>query len=73
MGFSIPTDQNPVPPPVVDVLNRVELLALLVKGPGTGVGVGGAAGRIQPRGLVNSGNMCFANVVLQGVGLLCVV
>ncbi|KDQ50100.1 hypothetical protein JAAARDRAFT_211925 [Jaapia argillacea MUCL 33604] len=65
VGFSIPADQSPAPPPVVDVPNRAELVALLVKGPGSGVGVGGAAGRIKPRGLVNSGNMCFANAVLQ--------
>ena len=40
---------------------KSELIALLTTGPSPTA----AAGTIRPRGIVNSGNMCYANSVLQ--------
>ncbi|KAF7965228.1 hypothetical protein HWV62_44911, partial [Athelia sp. TMB] len=42
-------------------IHKSELLALLTTGPATSP----SAPRIRPRGLINTGNMCFANAVLQ--------
>lgn len=58
VGFSIPA----APPPArVAPARQKELLSLLSGTPPSATG----APRIRPRGLVNSGNMCFANAVLQ--------
>ncbi|KAI1788359.1 cysteine proteinase [Ganoderma leucocontextum] len=45
--------------------NRSELLHLLNDGPSGSSANFAAAMKIRPRGLVNTGNMCFANAVLQ--------
>ncbi|KAG2145065.1 hypothetical protein BD769DRAFT_1419666 [Suillus cothurnatus] len=66
VGFSIPASPplNPSPnstspkPPTHP--KKSELLTLLNSG-----GSSAAPMRIRPRGLVNSGNLCFANAVLQ--------
>ncbi|KAG2150677.1 uncharacterized protein EDB93DRAFT_1103385 [Suillus bovinus] len=64
VGFSIPAS----PPPLLNPTSsktpshpkKSELLTLLNSG-----GSSAAPIRIRPRGLVNSGNLCFANAVLQ--------
>ena len=43
---------------------KSELIALLTTGPSPNSSTA-AAGTIRPRGIVNSGNMCYANSVLQ--------
>ncbi|KAG2052780.1 cysteine proteinase [Suillus hirtellus] len=64
VGFSIPA--SPPPPPnhtsqkTPSHPKKSELLTLLNSG-----GSSAAPMRIRPRGLVNSGNLCFANAVLQ--------
>lgn len=63
IGFSIPASAtNPSILPIVPVIpaKKSELLNLLTNGPG-----GGGMDKIRTRGLINSGNMCFANAVLQ--------
>jgi ubiquitin carboxyl-terminal hydrolase 10 len=56
VGFSIPASTvSPVSPS-----KKPELLSLLTSGPSSQ-----SVMKIRPRGLVNSGNMCFANAVLQ--------
>lgn len=73
IGFSVPAVADG-PAASVSPSHKSELLALLTAGPpapATGFAAAaagatsGAAMRIRPRGLVNSGNMCFANAVLQ--------
>ncbi|TEB39515.1 cysteine proteinase [Coprinellus micaceus] len=62
VGFSIPADAPSAPPAQsVSPSRNTELLNLLMSPPSTAA----FAPRIRPRGLVNSGNMCFANAVLQ--------
>ena len=63
-GFSIPseaTDRPPASSTTDGPAKQRDLLRLLTNGPGTGNSVL----QIRPRGLVNTGNMCFANAVLQ--------
>ncbi|KAI0723789.1 hypothetical protein C8T65DRAFT_627436 [Cerioporus squamosus] len=69
VGFSIPATAGGSPSATarasVASANRNELLRLLNEGPsGSAVNVA-AAMKIRPRGLINTGNMCFANAVLQ--------
>ena len=69
VGFSIPAtvggSSSATPRTSVASANRNELLRLLNEGPsGSAVNVA-AAMKIRPRGLINTGNMCFANAVLQ--------
>jgi ubiquitin carboxyl-terminal hydrolase 10 len=62
VGFSIPgglVDNSPATP--IPLTKKQELATLLTTGPSGP----GQVPRIRPRGLINSGNMCFANAVLQ--------
>ncbi|KAJ6568127.1 hypothetical protein B0H10DRAFT_2200033 [Mycena sp. CBHHK59/15] len=61
VGFSVPA----APAPAVDNARRAEVLALLSGVAAAGAGTPAATERLVPRGLVNTGNMCFANAVLQ--------
>ncbi|KAF9447579.1 cysteine proteinase [Macrolepiota fuliginosa MF-IS2] len=72
VGISIPAPSTPATPSIaVAPAKKSELLNLLTHGLGSiGGGGGGSAAaaatqRIRTRGLINSGNMCFANAVLQ--------
>ncbi|KAF8548451.1 cysteine proteinase [Imleria badia] len=61
LGFSVPASAlsaSPVPP--VSQSKKSELLSLLASAPSSQPAI-----KIRPRGLVNTGNMCFANAVLQ--------
>jgi hypothetical protein len=62
VGFSIPASPLPshVPP-----LPNAELLALLSSAPPSRLTGKAALPRLQARGLVNTGGMCFVNAVLQ--------
>ncbi|KAJ2915233.1 hypothetical protein MD484_g5175, partial [Candolleomyces efflorescens] len=62
VGFSIPAGVTSSPPPQpVSPSKKTELINLLTSNPSNAP----ITSRIRPRGLVNSGNMCFANAVLQ--------
>lgn len=69
VGFSIPAasgGSTPSAPGIsVATANRNELLHLINNGPSGSSANVAAAMKIRPRGLVNTGNMCFANAVLQ--------
>ncbi|KAH9900901.1 hypothetical protein C8Q73DRAFT_742650 [Cubamyces lactineus] len=69
VGFSVPATSGASAPPTtvpsVAASNRSELLNLLNNGPSGSSAGTAAAMKIRPRGLVNTGNMCFANAVLQ--------
>ncbi|OSD08397.1 cysteine proteinase [Trametes coccinea BRFM310] len=69
VGFSIPATSGPngatTPGASLASANRNELLNLLNNGPSGSSANVAAAMKIRPRGLVNTGNMCFANAVLQ--------
>ena len=66
MGFSIPAgspaSSNPTVP--VSPSKKSELISLLTTGPNPNSTTVGTT-TIRPRGMVNSGNMCYANSVLQ--------
>lgn len=62
VGYSIPgglVEHSPTTP--IATTKKQELATLLTTGPSGP----GQIPKIRPRGLVNSGNMCFANAVLQ--------
>jgi ubiquitin carboxyl-terminal hydrolase 10 len=61
VGFSIPASP---PPSLVPPVRRAELIALLSGTPPSRP-TNQFMPRLRARGLVNSGNMCFANAVLQ--------
>ncbi|EGN95847.1 hypothetical protein SERLA73DRAFT_162553 [Serpula lacrymans var. lacrymans S7.3] len=61
VGFSIPATSAPESSIPVPPSKKPELLALLNSGPAGPAN----APKIRPRGLINNGNMCFANAVLQ--------
>ncbi|KAI0823573.1 hypothetical protein BC628DRAFT_1324887 [Trametes gibbosa] len=69
VGFSVPAHFNGNTSTSsnlsVAAVNRNELLRLLNDGPSGSATNAAAAMKIRPRGLVNTGNMCFANAVLQ--------
>ncbi|CDO68625.1 hypothetical protein BN946_scf184996.g56 [Trametes cinnabarina] len=69
VGFSIPATSGPSAPSTPGAslasANRNELLNLLNNGPSGPSANVATAMKIRPRGLVNTGNMCFANAVLQ--------
>ncbi|KAG9318931.1 cysteine proteinase [Chiua virens] len=62
VGFSIPASalSQSSTAPIVSPSKKIELQSLLSSGPSSQ-----ASMKIRPRGLVNTGNMCFANAVLQ--------
>ncbi|OBZ65722.1 Ubiquitin carboxyl-terminal hydrolase 10 [Grifola frondosa] len=65
MGFSIPADSlsgsSIAPGATVAPSHREELLSLLSSGPSPS----NTPLKVRPRGLINTGNLCFANAVLQ--------
>ncbi|KAF9242005.1 hypothetical protein BU15DRAFT_44303 [Melanogaster broomeanus] len=62
VGFSIPASALSATSiaPTMSSSKKPELLSLLTSGPSSQTWM-----KIRPRGLVNTGNMCFANAVLQ--------
>lgn len=60
VGFSVPAASSTFTAPSVPVTRKPELLTLLTSGPSNQPLM-----KIRPRGLVNTGNLCFANAVLQ--------
>jgi len=60
VGFSVPAASSTFTAPSVPVTRKPELLTLLTSGPSNQPFM-----KIRPRGLVNTGNLCFANAVLQ--------
>ncbi|KAI5985420.1 hypothetical protein EDC04DRAFT_2590262 [Pisolithus marmoratus] len=60
VGISIPASTAPLTAPSIPPTKQPELLSLLMSGPSNSPSM-----KIYPRGLVNTGNMCFANAVLQ--------
>ena len=69
VGFSVPATSGVTSSSTsagsATATNNHELLRLLNEGPSGSAAAVAAAMKIRPRGLVNTGNMCFANAVLQ--------
>lgn len=69
VGFSIPAATQTNTSASVPPSHKSDLIALLTTGPSEFSAVASPKAnsvmKIRPRGLVNSGNMCFANAVLQ--------
>ncbi|KAL4068204.1 cysteine proteinase [Scleroderma citrinum] len=60
VGFSIPAASSTSAAASIPITKKPELLSLLTSGPSSQPLM-----KIRPRGLVNTGNLCFANATLQ--------
>ncbi|KAJ7642001.1 hypothetical protein FB45DRAFT_901565 [Roridomyces roridus] len=70
VGFSVPASATPqqIQADLEYAKRRAEVAKLLAAAtPSSTSGEGMAVGKLSPRGLINTGNMCFANAVLQAL------